>query len=453
MDVRVSRHVPARRVHPRHVDELDDEPLGVGRRCPRRVEDLITQRAQDHIRALRHEEHLARALDATYGRPENRNPSASRLPQTRNGTQQARLAAATGAHDQQRRSPLDVHVQTPDEHPVGLAGLVGAPRRHFEVERLDHQEVRQPARRLNPLDRVVRLVDALGRPSLLAESSPPVHAAAAAAAAANIASAAIKHLAQLPQPINHGAEASQRLELEHHQRDVSQDVVERRRALVDHPKLDVSLEVKRSDDCCRQNLDQEPVERGEEVQPPRRDQQVPVVLHDRLQPVPQQRPLLLFSSVERNGLGVLPHAHQPVPEVGLGRLLQEVEPDQRPTDVDARKRSPDRVHEQRHEQRRVDGKQDAGETNQVHRRVEQRHRQRERRPCELRHVARDTLVRVVQLRRRLQRIKLPIFEVLIHQIVRHPLPPVQRQLGLVVVPHDKHGNTEHQRPQPLEQHL
>lgn len=148
--------------------------------------------------------------------------------------------------------------------------------------------------------------------------------------------------------------------------------------LVDDAKLDLAAEEERRDDRGGEDADGEAVEAGEEAEVPRGREQLQVVLDRRLQPVPEQRRLGALAPVKGDRLGVLAHAHEPVPEVGLRRLLRKVEAHERAADVERGGGAADRVERERAEEGGVDGVQDPREGGEVERGREGRDREAER---------------------------------------------------------------------------
>mmetsp|Transcript_11132 Transcript_11132/g.26420 ORF Transcript_11132/g.26420 Transcript_11132/m.26420 type:complete len:367 (-) Transcript_11132:513-1613(-) len=253
--------------------------------------------------------------------------------------------------------------------------------------------------------------------------------------------ACLKGLHKLSEPVDDGGKSGKRLELEDDERHVAEDVAEGRGALVHDAKLDLSLEVERGHDGGGEQLDEKPVEGREELQVPARDQEGAVVLHEALDAREQQLLLLRLASVKGDALGVLPDADKAVPEVGLSGLLIEVEPDERPPEVERDDGSTECVARERDEERGVDRKKNAREGDEVHHRVEERKGEAEGRVRELVDVAGDALVGVVDEALGLKLVKGAVGQVFVEVVLRHPLPPLEAEAVHVVVLEHKHGDS------------
>jgi hypothetical protein len=136
-------------------------------------------------------------------------------------------------------------------------------------------------------------------------------------------------------------------------------VVEGRGALVDDAKLDLAAEVEGGHHGGGQHLDEEAVEGGEEVEVARRLEQLQEVVHGGAEAGVEQALLVVLAAVKRDRLGVLPHTHQPIPEVSLLCLLLEVEADQGAPDRHRQRSAAHSVDGEGGKERGVDGIQDA----------------------------------------------------------------------------------------------
>mmetsp|Transcript_18223 Transcript_18223/g.57197 ORF Transcript_18223/g.57197 Transcript_18223/m.57197 type:complete len:405 (+) Transcript_18223:306-1520(+) len=316
-------------------------------------------------------------------------------PEACDDAHQRGLAAPAGAHDEQRLPRAELEVQAAEERP-----LVG--RLHGEA--LDSEER-----------------------GCLCGAAPD----------ATSGWLCFKDVEELVQALNRGVEVCQPLELADDEGGIAGDMVEDLCALVDKSKVDATSEVVRNSDQIGDEPRKVRVRLCEVAQVPADNLRDRRVLHHRVQPPKQEVPLALLALVEGNGLGVLAQTHEGKAEVGLVLLLHAVQRDQPPPQPQGDARASRRHRHQGDEHRGVHLQQDRREDAEVQC-GPQDHLRRGQRLCgAAADVVVDPLVRVVQLPLGLNLVVLPALEVPVKKLGRHPLAPLDRELGLEVLLEDE----------------
>mmetsp|Transcript_13472 Transcript_13472/g.44397 ORF Transcript_13472/g.44397 Transcript_13472/m.44397 type:complete len:233 (-) Transcript_13472:633-1331(-) len=175
----------------------------------------------------------------------------------------------------------------------------------------------------------------------------------------------IQHVPKLTEALNHGRKRSQSLELVDDEGDISKDVVEGGVGLRYDSKLDVAGKIQRGDDSGGEELNEEPVRRGESLEVPLRDDDAREVIKSALEAVHQQPSLVRLAAVKRNALRVLSHSDEGVSEVRLECLLAKVERHERASDDVRERRAPDCVSHKHPAQRWRDAQKDTTEGDEV----------------------------------------------------------------------------------------
>mmetsp|Transcript_4099 Transcript_4099/g.6639 ORF Transcript_4099/g.6639 Transcript_4099/m.6639 type:complete len:228 (-) Transcript_4099:479-1162(-) len=119
-------------------------------------------------------------------------------------------------------------------------------------------------------------------------------------------------------------EGAETLKLVHDDAQVAQNVIERSVALRNHTQLDLVAEVQWSNHEAGNDLNEIAVADREELEVALGADNLPEVAHHLVQAALDLAALELLAAVEGDGLRVLAHAHQRVPEVGFPLKLAEV---------------------------------------------------------------------------------------------------------------------------------
>ena len=155
--------------------------------------------------------------------------------------------------------------------------------------------------------------------------------------------------------------------------------------------------------------------------------------------------LALLASEERDRLGVVADADEPVPEVGFLLVLREMEAHEPPADQHREQRAHRRVAEESRHQLRRDAPEHAEKCDQRDRGVDDDQQVAEDVRREEPHVLGDALVRVVDGDGAAQPVVDAVVEVPAQQVIRHPVAPGERQpVGRELV-EGAHGDRERER--------
>jgi hypothetical protein len=166
---------------------------------------------------------------------------------------------------------------------------------------------------------------------------------------------------QLAEALHAGGRRAQPVELRDDHRHRHQHLRERALGLRQDTELDRAAHVHRRDDHRRQDERHVVVRVREEREvpvPPDDPDRVPQHLDEAAHEVVV---LALLAAEERDRLGVVAHADEPVPEVGLLLVLREVEAHEPPADQHREQRTAARVAEERRDELRRDAPEDAQE--------------------------------------------------------------------------------------------
>mmetsp|Transcript_40738 Transcript_40738/g.91798 ORF Transcript_40738/g.91798 Transcript_40738/m.91798 type:complete len:385 (-) Transcript_40738:377-1531(-) len=247
-------------------------------------------------------------------------------------------------------------------------------------------------------------------------------------------------------------EGAETLKLVHDDAQVAQNVIERSVALRNHTQLDLVAEVQWSNHEAGNDLNEIAVADREELEVALGADNLPEVAHHLVQAALDLAALELLAAVEGDGLRVLAHAHQRVPEVGFPLKLAEVQANELAPKLRGDHRAHACVGEDGPEELRVDGEQDAAEADQVDDARQQRDEQVQRVLGEGPDILGDPLVGVVHLPRGLQRVVRAIGVVDSHDPSRHPLAPAKGQLVPLELVEHSDGHPCHERRHKLLQH-
>jgi len=168
--------------------------------------------------------------------------------------------------------------------------------------------------------------------------------------------------------------------------------------------------------------------------------------------------LLRLTAVERDGLRVLPQAHQSEAEVRFAPQLPEVQLDQRlAKKVERDEGAHQRVHRQHPHQQMRDRPQHRAEGHQLHQRAQEYQQEVDRPAGEGVDVFADALVRVVDLTHGAQRVVFAVAQIAVQKAASEPAPPLvgERVAHVVVERVDRHRKRQnaqarvHRIPEPV----
>mmetsp|Transcript_52241 Transcript_52241/g.87115 ORF Transcript_52241/g.87115 Transcript_52241/m.87115 type:complete len:309 (+) Transcript_52241:969-1895(+) len=188
---------------------------------PRGIQQLFAECAQDHVGLLGDEKQVVVLVHGV--RHGATDLALARAPEARKSAQKGRLPAAGGSHQEDGLAGLHPQVQPLHKFGLGVGSAeeeVGGPQQDIIRDGVgdgDPLTVCVGQHCIMPLFRIScrRLFVAVGS----------------------------QNLRELPQPIDYSCKPGDCTELRHDQRHVTQDVVERRGALVDDPELHLPFEV------------------------------------------------------------------------------------------------------------------------------------------------------------------------------------------------------------------